>query len=72
MSGVSAENPWPGLDSFQEADQRWFQGRKQETSELLQNVKRERMTVLFALSGIGKSSILQAGRSDPETAGLSR
>jgi Tol biopolymer transport system component len=61
MSVVSAENPWPGLLSFREADQRWFQGRREETAELLQHVKRERLTVLFALSGIGKSSLLQAG-----------
>src|SRR3954447_3785929 len=58
---VSAENPWPGLLSFREADQRWFQGRREETAELLQHVKRERLTILFALSGIGKSSVLQAG-----------
>ncbi len=58
---VNAENPWPGLDSFREADQRWFQGRRDETSELLRHVMRERMTVLFALSGVGKSSLLQAG-----------
>jgi WD40 repeat protein len=58
---VSAENPWPGLLSFREADQRWFQGRHEETAELLQHVKRERLTILFALSGIGKSSLLQAG-----------
>ena len=60
-SVVSAENPWPGLLSFREADQRWFQGRRDETEELAQHIKRERLTVLFALSGIGKSSLLQAG-----------
>jgi WD40 repeat protein len=58
---VSAENPWPGLLSFREADQRWFQGRREETAELLQHIKRERLTVLFALSGLGKSSVMQAG-----------
>jgi len=60
-AAVTAENPWPGLLSFREADQRWFQGRTEETLELLQHVKRERLTVLFALSGLGKSSLLQAG-----------
>src|SRR5262245_50673138 len=58
---VSAENPWPGLLSFREADQRWFQGRREETAELLQHIKRERLTILFALSGLGKSSLMQAG-----------
>ncbi len=60
-SVVSAENPWPGLESFREADQRWFQGRREETMEVVKHVKLERLTVVFALSGIGKSSLLQAG-----------
>jgi WD40 repeat protein len=58
---VDAENPWPGLLSFREADQAWFQGRRAETVELTRLVMRERLTVLFGLSGLGKSSLLQAG-----------
>ena len=61
LSGVNAENPWPGLLSFREEDQRWFQGRKEETTDIVRLVKQESLTVLFALSGIGKSSVLQAG-----------
>ena len=58
---VNAENPWPGLLAFRETDQGYFQGRQNETEELLRLVLRERLTVLFGLSGLGKSSLLQAG-----------
>jgi len=58
---VNADNPWPGLLPFREADQAYFQGRRSETAELFRLVMRERLVVLFALSGLGKSSLLQAG-----------
>lgn len=58
---VNADNPWPGLVTYCEAEQRFFQGRKAETDELFRMVMRARLTVLFGLSGLGKSSLLQAG-----------
>src|SRR5262249_19176273 len=58
---VNAENPWPGLLAFRETDQGYFQGRQTETGELFRLVMRERLTILFGLSGLGKSSLLQAG-----------
>jgi hypothetical protein len=58
---VNADNPWPGLLAFRETDQGYFQGRQSETEELLRLALRERLTVLFGLSGLGKSSLLQAG-----------
>jgi hypothetical protein len=58
---VNADNPWPGLLAFRETDQGYFQGRQTETEDLLRLVRRERLTVLFGLSGLGKSSLLQAG-----------
>jgi hypothetical protein len=58
---VDPDNPWPGLLAFREADQEYFQGRKTETEDLFRLVMRERLTVLFGLSGLGKSSLLQAG-----------
>jgi len=60
-SAVDAENPWPGLASFREADRDFFFGRERETEELVRLVTRERLTVLFGLSGLGKTSLLQAG-----------
>ncbi|HEX3531962.1 MAG TPA: WD40 repeat domain-containing protein [Thermoanaerobaculia bacterium] len=58
---IDAENPWPGLASFGEADQEFFFGRESETEELVRLVLRERLTILFGLSGLGKTSLLQAG-----------
>jgi hypothetical protein len=58
---VNADNPWPGLLAFREVDQEYFQGRRSETEDLFRLVMRERLTVLFGVSGLGKSSLLQAG-----------
>ncbi len=58
---IDAENPWPGLASFREADQEFFFGRESEADELARLVMRERLTILFGLSGLGKTSLLQAG-----------
>src|SRR3954469_25787116 len=58
---LSPDNPWPGLDSFDEADKDYFHGRTAESSELLRLVRRELLTVLFGRSGLGKTSLLKAG-----------
>jgi hypothetical protein len=58
---TSRENPWPGLRSYDESEQDFFHGRPKETAELLRLVKRDVLTVFFGISGIGKSSLLQAG-----------
>jgi hypothetical protein len=58
---VNADNPWPGLLAFREADQDYFEGRPTETEDLFRLVMRERLIVFFGLSGLGKSSLLQAG-----------
>ncbi len=60
-SPLSAQNPWPGLRAFLEADQQFFFGREQETAELVSLVGRAPVTVLYGQSGLGKTSLLQAG-----------
>jgi hypothetical protein len=60
-ASVNADNPWPGLLAFRETDEGYFQGRQHETEALIRLVMRERLTVLFGASGLGKSSLLQAG-----------
>ena len=67
---VDSANPWPGPSSFTESNREYFHGREEETAELFRLVKRETMTVLFGQSGIGKTSLLNAGlfpllRSEP-------
>src|SRR4051812_48471769 len=58
---VDPDNPWPGLSSFTEETRALFFGRDKETDELSRLVSRETLTVLFGQSGLGKSSLLQAG-----------
>ena len=58
---IDRENPWPGLASFTEEARGFFFGREKETEELTRLVKRQTLTVLFGQSGLGKSSLLQAG-----------
>ena len=58
---VDAQNPWPGLEAFREEDQSYFHGRRSEIEELHRLVLRERLTVFFGVSGLGKTSLLQAG-----------
>ncbi|MEI6034941.1 MAG: WD40 repeat domain-containing protein [Verrucomicrobiae bacterium] len=49
------------MSTFTEDLQSFFHGRDSEQEELLRLVHREPLTVLFGLSGLGKSSLLQAG-----------
>jgi predicted GTPase len=58
---IDDEHPWPGLASFREQDEYFFKGRRLDIEELHALVERERLTVLFGVSGLGKSSLLQAG-----------
>lgn len=60
---VDADNPWPGLDSFQEQDRAFFRGRQGEADELQRLVHRDSLSILFGPSGLGKTSLLQAGLS---------
>ena len=58
---VDAQNPWLGLTSFTEETRSFFHGREEEGAELARRVQRKLLTVLFGQSGLGKTSILQAG-----------
>ncbi len=60
-AAIDRENPWPGLASFTEDTRAFFFGREKETEELVRLVRRNTLTVLFGQSGLGKSSLLQAG-----------
>jgi hypothetical protein len=58
---VDATSPWPGLAAFREGDARFFRGRDAEIETLVRLVRRERVTILRGVSGLGKSSLIQAG-----------
>lgn len=58
---VDAQNPWLGLTSFTEETRSFFHGREEEGAELARRVQRKLLTILFGQSGLGKTSILQAG-----------
>jgi hypothetical protein len=58
---VSSESPWPGLASFTEEQRAYFHGRDEEILDLTQLAERRPLVVLFGQSGLGKSSLLQAG-----------
>lgn len=58
---VDPQNPWPGLLSFPEEAERFFNGRDAERDELVRLVRRDTLTLLYGHSGLGKSSLLLAG-----------
>lgn len=58
---LDRDNPWPGLDSFEESAHRFFCGRHAEAALLLRHLLNAPVTVLYGRSGLGKTSLLQAG-----------
>lgn len=60
-SNLDAQHPWPGLASYDEASQDFFCGRDEDARKLLRLIRLAPLTVLYGKSGLGKSSLLQAG-----------
>jgi len=58
---LTPQSPWPGLRSFGEDDRGFFFGRERETAELLTLVQRSGVVIVYGQSGLGKTSLLQAG-----------
>jgi CHASE2 domain-containing sensor protein len=53
--------PYVGLDYFLEEDASLFFGRDAERTQIISNLQAARLTLLYAESGGGKSSLLRAG-----------
>ena len=60
---MSTSAPYVGLDYFGEEDAGLFFGRDAERKRILGNLRASRLTLLYAESGVGKSSLLRAGVS---------
>ncbi len=58
---IDPERPWPGLLSFPEAAAHLFHGRRREVDELLRLLAGESVCFVYGKSGLGKTSLLQAG-----------
>ncbi len=58
---IDEQNPWPGLSAFDESAERFFNGRREESAALRRLVIQAPLTVLFGASGLGKTSLMQAG-----------
>jgi len=56
-----SDNPYKALTPYQEKDNEFFGGRDEDTEKLFQLVKYNSLTVIFGKSGIGKTSLLNAG-----------
>src|SRR5437763_4341124 len=54
-------SPFQGLGYYTEADAKWFFGRAAERKIILAHLRTARLTLLYAASGVGKSSLLRAG-----------
>jgi conflict system STAND superfamily ATPase len=57
---LDAENPWPGLAPFDEAQADFFYGRQREVEDLFRRVRLNLLTVLYGQSGLGKTSLVRA------------
>jgi WD40 repeat protein len=58
---IDREKPWPGLFPYSEDASAFLNGREPETAELLRLVRRDGLCLLYGQSGLGKSSLIQAG-----------
>lgn len=61
MNTVQLNNPWKGLEFYTFEDSHHFFGRDTETEKLAEIVKSNPVTILYGQSGVGKSSLINAG-----------
>jgi len=58
---IDAEHPWPWLEAYTTDASAFFNGRDHDVDRLLRCVLAAPATVFFGKSGLGKTSLLQAG-----------
>ena len=67
VGSANKTSRYPGVRPFGDGEvhRRLFRGREDEKYELLQLILAERLVLVFARSGIGKSSLINAGLMQP-------
>ena len=60
-TALTQDEPFRGLGYYAEQDAAWFFGRATERRMIIGNLRAARLTLLYAESGVGKSSLLRAG-----------
>jgi WD40 repeat protein len=58
---LDPQNPWPGLEAYEESSSKFFFGRDPEANELFRLILLAPLTAVYSKSGLGKTSLLQAG-----------
>lgn len=61
MSDEKRKYRYPGLRSFETSESMLFFGRDEEIQDLYSLIKNEKVVTLFGKSGLGKSSLINAG-----------
>src|SRR5216684_8818473 len=61
MNDVQEFCPYRGLQPFTKEDTEYFFGRVQDREKIISNLRVAPLTVLYGASGVGKTSVLQAG-----------
>jgi hypothetical protein len=61
MSQFQRQSPYQGLNPYREEDADFFFGRERETRLVIANLFASPLTLLYGSSGVGKSSLLEAG-----------
>jgi hypothetical protein len=61
VAHLDDQNPWPGLAPYDEAAHAFFHGRDREAEALERLLRLAPLVALYGRSGLGKSSLLQAG-----------
>lgn len=54
-------NPWLGLASYKVQDAKLFHGREVETETLTEVIRKNYSTIIYGKSGMGKTSLINAG-----------
>lgn len=61
MGNKDTKSRFKGIFTYERDDEKSFFGRYDETAELVDKIKNNRLTILYGQSGTGKSSLIQAG-----------